>query len=412
MYVNNYLGNATTQDMRSLSVDNVVQVVRGDGGMRFDPGLRRPYIDRNGNPAVTINTGRTTLVKGAQVPIREHVLLRDLIANYNFHLPIYNATLLRKDQWIELDTKVVEAYRFRMRFYADIAAAESYSVDGMRKTIVEYEMVTDPGEAVVDMDGLTPGRNDMAGYTGQGIPLPITHCDFFMSARELGASGGDMSTRMAGAAGRRVAETIEKTAIGVTTGLTYGGVNTGLTYRNTSKVYGAINFPDRLTKTNMTVPTGSNAATIIDDVLACLDQLKARKAYGPFVIYTSNDWDKYLDDDYTLTGGNVTTMTLRERLKKIEGVTDVRRLDFLFGSAPLDTIGPGTDYDATLKTYRMLFVQMTGETVRAINGMGVTTMQWETHGGMQLNFKTMAIQVPQFFCDTYGNCGLLDATNS
>jgi hypothetical protein len=39
-------------------------------------------------------------------------------------------------------------------------------------------------------------------------------------------------------------------------------------------------------------------------------------------------------------------------------------------------------------------------------------VQWETVGGMRLNFKVMAIQVPQIREDFNGNCGICHATTA
>jgi len=276
--------------------------------------------------------------------------------------------------------------------------------------------MSDPGEAVVDFDGITEGRTDSPLYQLQGLPLPITHSDFWYSSRRLAVSrntGTPLDTTMGEAAGRRVAEKIEKTTIGVTTGPTYGGNSTQVGgYGRTSQVYGYINFPQRLVKTNLTTPTGSNAASTVNDVLSMRDALYLNKFYGPFMLYHSNDWDKYMDNDYILTGGNVATQTLRERLKMIEGIQDVRRLDFLFAAQLATTSGPGTDVDATLKPFTLLMVQMTPDVARAVNGMDITTLQWETIGGMKLNFKVLCIQVPQLRADNYGNCGILHATTS
>ena len=55
----------------------------------------------------------------------------------------------------------------------------------------------------------------------------------------------------------------------------------------------------------------------------------------------------------------------------------------------------------------MLLVQMTSDVVRAVKGMQITTVQWESHGGMMLNFKVMCIMVPQIRADHNGNTGLV-----
>jgi hypothetical protein len=278
--------------------------------------------------------------------------------------------------------------------------------------------MSDPGEAVVDMDGLTPGRNDAPLFQLRGVPLPIIHSDFWFSSRMLAISrntGTPLDTTMGEAAGRRVAEKVEKITVGVSTGPTYGGSSTYVGgYDQTSQVFGYTNFTYRLTKTNLTAPTGSNPDATLSDVLAMRDTLFANKFYGPFMLYHSNDWDKYMDNDYAraVTGATsvATSKTLRQRLRDVEGIMDVRRLDFLFGTTPSPSTGPGGDVDVTLKPTRLVMVQMTPEVARAVNGMDITTVQWESVGGMRLNFKVLCIQVPQLRTDFFGNCGILDAT--
>ena len=392
---------------------------------RWDPGFRRPYFDKHGNPAVTINRGRFTYEKGERKAIKEHVLIRDLVTN-GVMSPVFNATTLRKEEWLELDRVVLRAARYRLRAWQDLVEANSFGgFNAMGKLILEHETMTDPGEAIIDMDGLTEGRSDTLKFQLQGTPLPITHVDFFIDARKLAASrntGTPIDTQMGEAGGRRIGESLEKQAIGNNTGVLYGGNSTQVGgYGRNSQIYGYTTFPPRLIKNNIVAPTagGWTASKTLADTLACLDLLRANKFYGPFVIYHSNDWDQYMDNDYILTGGNVATQTLRNRLRAIDGITDVKRLDFLFSKQPVTDvssssyIGPGGEGIASAANpFTLLFVQMTADVARAINGMDITTLQWESVGGMRLNFKVMCIQVPQLRADFYGNCGILQATTS
>lgn len=418
MFVENYVGS-----FGGGRGGNVMDIIGGDGRIHFDSGLKRPYIDKNGNLAVTINTGRYTTEGGVRVPVREHRLVRDMVNNGLMPASLVtNATSLRKEEWLELDRTILRAARYRLRAWADLAAANSFGgFNGMSKMILEHETMTDPGEAIVDMDGLTEGRSDAPKFQLEGLPLPITHSDFWFDARRLAISrntGTPLDTVMGEAGGRRVAEAIEKTTIGIQTGVVYGGNSTQVGgYGRTAQVYGYTNFTQRLTGVNGYKPTGNGrsgtgwiASDTLKDVLAYLDVLKLNKFYGPFMIYTSNDWDQYLDSDYILTGGNVATQTLRNRLRSIEGISDVKRLDFLFSATPSTTTGPGGENLATTYPFTFLFVQMTPDVARAVNGMDITTVQWESIGGMRLNFKIMAIQVPQLRADNYGNCGILQAT--
>ena len=120
----------------------------------------------------------------------------------------------------------------------------------------------------------------------------------------------------------------------------------------------------------------------------------ANRYYGPYMVYHSTDWDQYLDNDYARLGGNNASMTLRDRLRRIEGIVDVRRLDFL------------TDDD---NPFTFIFVQMTSDVARAVVGLDLTTVQWESVGGMRLDFKVMTISVPQLRSDFEGRTGILIA---
>lgn len=358
---------------------------------QFDPGLLRPYIDSNGRRCVTVNNGRGRLEKR---------LVSDLIAN-GVNSPVFNATSLRKDEWIELDRVVLKAARARLRAWSDLAAANTFGgFNGMSKTILEHETMSDPGEAIVDMDGLTEGRSDSPKYQLEGLPLPITHSDFWFSARRLAASrntGTPIDTTMAEAAGRRVAEMIERTLIGVETGATYGNATTN-GYGRTPSVYGYTNFTNRNTKTDLTTPTGSNPEAVVQDVLEMRDQLYSDNFFGPFMLYHTTAYDIFLDNDYFRSGGTSVLQTLRQRIESIEGIAGVRRLDYWSPTTP--------------SAYAMIMVQMTPDVCRAVNGMDITTVQWESVGGMRLNFKVMAIQVPQLRADFDGRCGIIHATTA
>jgi hypothetical protein len=388
-------------------------------GIRYDPGMMQPYFNRRGQRAVTINTGKMVLNNktGQYESERREVLVSNLMQQ-GIYSPVFNATSLRKEEWIQLDQVVLRAARLRLRAWADLAAANSFGgFNAMAKEVLEHETMSDPGEALVDMDGLTEGRTDTPLFRLQGTPLPITHSDFYFSSRKLAQSrntGTPLDTVQGEAAGRRVAEMIEKTLIGTVTGFRgsegpyasgygYGtGGTAGADGDRYNQVYGYCTYPDRLTKTDLTAPTavGWTPETTVNEVIAMRQQLVDGRFYGPFMVYNSTDWDTYLDGDYYVaktSGAVAPTQTLRERLKKIDGIQDVRRLDFL---------------PAATNPWTLIMVQMTPDVCQAINGMDITTVQWESVGGMRLNFKVMCIQVPRLRSDYYGRCGVLQATTS
>lgn len=373
---------------------------QGMGNVRFDTGYKRPFIDNNGVACVVVQNGMVMNTKtGNYEPKYVKRRVSDVTQQRGSFDPVMNAAMLPKNAWIELDTAVVRATRQRLRAWTDLAASSSRGgFNGMSKMTLEYQAMNDPGEAVVDMDGITDGRTDRPLFDLKSIPLPITHSDFWFSEREIAVSRNSstpLDTTMAEAAGRRVAEMIEKTLIGVETGISFGTQTAGAgAHTGSSKVYGYTNFPYRVTKTDLTTPTGSNPEALVSDVLEMRETMRANGYFGPYMVYHSTSYDRYLDDDYFRTGGTAATRTQRERVEAIEGIAGIRRLDYL------------------TEGFQLIMVQMTAEVAQAINGMDITTVQWESQGGMRKNFKVMAIQVPLLKAPYNGVAGIIHGTTA
>lgn len=371
--------------------------------------LRQPFVDDYGRAYVILNDlkggyTRNDSTGGEPKPLLRAYLINEL-RSMGFQLPaVCNAATLRKEDWIQLDRQVIRPARQRLQAAADLEAANSFGgFNAMGKMTLEYQAMSDPGEAFVDMDGRTDGRTDTPLFILRSLPLPITHSDFGFSSRELMVSRNSdtpLDTVMGEAAGRRVAERIEDEVIGMVTGITYGTVTSGPgAHTGTSTVYGYRTFPQRLTKTNFTVPTTTNGPTTYAEVLAALDQLYSQFFYGPFMLYHSTAWSQYMDSPFSTAGGNHPGETLRTMLKKIPAIQDVRRLDRLTGL---------TGGDA----YTLLFVQMTPDVAQMVNGMDITTIQWEEKGGLDLRFKVMAIKVPRLRSDYNSRTGILHGTTA
>lgn len=381
------------------------------GDVGFDEGYLRPYVTTNsfGKPVrvCSVKTGKKVYAKtpdgkfvvnstGQKVLEDERKVYRvSDLRDMGYDVPTSNALGLRIDDWRHIDRQVVLAARKRLRAWADLVSASSVGgFNAMGTMTYEYESMSDPGEAVVDMDALSDGRTDSPLFKIRSVPLPITHSDFWFSERRLAVSRNRgnqaLDTTMAEAAGRRVAEMIEKTLIGVETGTTFG-TDTNR-HDGTSKVYGYTTFSPRLTGT-LTTPTGSNPEAVLADVIEMREALYAAGKYGPFMLYYTPAYDAYLDNDYFRTGSTAISRTTRERILAVEGVMGARRLDYWTGS-----------------TYQMIMVQMTSDTVQAINGMDITTVQWESRGGMRKNFMVMAIQVPVLKSDYNGVTGIAHYT--
>lgn len=368
-------------------------------GTRFDPGLMRPYLDENNQACVTINTGRMRPdpKTGRMVPVYRKFRLTDL-HQMGVKAPAVNATGLRRDAWIEMDQVVIKAARNRLKAWDDLAAANRVDLDGMSRLTYEYETMNDPGEAIVDMDGLSEGRSDSPLFTIRSTPLPITHSDFWLSERQMAVSrntGSPIDRVMLEASGRRIGESVEQMTIGTVTGMTYATQSTGIwAHEGTSTVYGYTSHPHRFTKTDLNTPTGSNPEAVMTDVLEMIETLEANGFYGPYMLYHSTGYTRYLNDDYFRSGSTSAVRSLRERILAIEGIQGIRRLDYLSSG------------------YQLLLIQMTSDVARAIVGMPITVVQWESQGGMRTNFKTMCIMLPQVLSNQAQETGIVHGTTS
>jgi hypothetical protein len=367
----------------------------------FNHLIKRPYINQYGVRCVTMNTGDFTVEKGQRRPIARQIPIQELWNRYGIMDPVFNSVSMRKEDWEKVDTAVVRAARPRMTAWNDLAARNSVGgFNAMAKLTYEYEAMSDPGEAIVDMDGITDGRTDSPLFKLLSVPLPITHSDFWYSQRRIDISGNSntpLDTTSAEAAGRRVGEMIEKTLIGVETGITAGTqLNYPVAHTGTSTVFGYINYPYRIVKTNLTAPDGTNPQAVLADVLSCIETMQTNNHYGPYMIYHSTGYTQYLNNDYFRAGSTSAVRSLRDRLMDLDGIVGIKRLDYL---------GVG-------QNFQMVIVQLDNETVQAINGMEITTLQWPSQGGMRQNFKVMCIKVPLLKSQYNGVAAIMHASTA
>lgn len=288
---------------------------------------------------------------------------------------------LRKNEWELLDGAIIRAAREELRVWNDLMSGglRQSIPNGMAKSIYQYETMSDSQGAQMSMDGLAEAENFRPQYELRGLPLPIIHCDFSISLRQLEQSRNGstpIDTTNAEQCGRRIAEEVEKLTLGVRDAYSF----------NQQSVYGYTNFPERLTG-DITLPSegGWEPATTVNEVLDMRQQAKSANHNGPYVLYHGSGWDVALDEDYSAAKGS---NTLRERLMKIDRITDIRSADFM----------PEND---------MVLVQMTSNVVRGVVGQDIITLQWDSDGGLKKNFKVLAILVPQLRSDHYGNTGIV-----
>lgn len=343
----------------------------------LDIGAMRPYISKGGRTFITRNYAGFD-DKGKPVMKTQRI-------------PTFNDTnaTLRTLDWIQLDEAVIRAAKPRLRAAADLRQNGLVYMlpNGIAKTVMQYQAQSDITGATMSMDGLRQSESDRPVFNLVNFPLPIIHKDFQFPLRQVLASRtgySPLDTTTAELAGRRVAEQVEQLTLGAPNSSLMVGQNSYAWGGGT--VYGYMNWPSRITY-SITLPTaaGWTPQNTVDDILNMKKASQTAFHFGPWMLYAGLYWDPYLDDDYKATYNET---TLRQRIRSIDGILDVRTVDYIPDQS-------------------LILVQQTTDVVRMVIGMDITTVQWESHGGMQLNFKVMCVMVPQLRTDFNGNTGVV-----
>ena len=324
----------------------------------MDVGVLKPWIADNGQAYQSI------MINGVATAI-----------------PLMNAVAtLKKDEWKQLDDAVLMTAKQRLIGVADLYSRNLvYRIgNGLAKTVLEYQDMSELTGAEMTMDAVTPSQKDRPEYDLKYLPLPIVHKDFSYNIRALAASRtGNMplDTTTASLAAGVVADKVEGMLFNGASSFAYGG----------GTIYG---YTDHPSKNDVTLSVNWDASAktgelIVDDVRAMKQASIEAMHYGPFVLYIPTGYETVLDDDYKSTSDK----TIRQRILEIDGVNEIKVADKLTAN-------------------KVVLVQMTPDVVRIVDGLGMTTVEWQEGGGMTTNYKVMTIMVPQIRADQAGNCGV------
>ena len=334
---------------------------------RLDFGAMRPFIGKDGKAYITVFKG------GNAADIK----------NYST-FPVQTNATLRREEWQMLDEAIIPVAEYRLNGVQDlINAGLTYNLgNAMGTTVLESHTVGDAMEAELTMDGVTRSQGDRPTFASVYLPIPIIHVDYEINARVLEASrklGNPLDTTSAERAARRVAEYLENMLFTATT-YTFGG----------GTVYSYLNFPQRNTYSISAAWTASDGDPV-GDVIAMKQASINDYFYGPWMVYIPTEYETVMDQDYSTSGQS--TQTIRDRILKIGGITDVKVVD-------------------TLPAGNVLLVQLTSDVVRLVRGMGIQNVQWQTEGNFVNKFKVLTIQVPQIRADQNGRTGIVHGSTS
>ncbi|MBT6048422.1 MAG: hypothetical protein HOG49_16595 [Candidatus Scalindua sp.] len=280
--------------------------------------------------------------------------------------------VLTYDEWKDIDTVVLQEAHRRLGGVNDLIERGLVRTGGgLGSTVLQWQDASDTDDAEVNMDGVSRSAKDRQEFDTNYLPLPIIHRDFGFSIREIEASRNTTASQpldlsMAEEASRKVAEKAES--------ILFTGLSTYSMGSNGGIIYGYTDHPDRNTQTlsQNWDASGKTGQEILTDVITAKQALINDRHYGPFMLYIPTAYESVLDDEFSTQYPR----SIRSRLLELEGLQGIKVSDFLTAN-------------------NIVMVSMQSTVVRMIEGLPLTTVQWETEGGMQVNFKVMTIMVPQ-----------------
>ncbi len=292
--------------------------------------------------------------------------------------------VLRKEEWLTLDTAVVKIARDRLNGVADLVSAglTVNLTNGLGTTVFQWEDQSDMTAAEINMEGITEGERDRVTFDLNSIPLPIIHKDFYISKRVLEASrklGQPLDVTQAETAAKLVSEQIENILFNGASSLTFGG----------GTLRGYTDHGDRNT---FTIPaawddSSTTGSDMLRDIIDMLDLAHADRMFGPYILYLPTAYWTKLQDDFKTNSDR----TIMERLNAIAGISAIKPADVLSAN-------------------NVVMVQMSADVVKEVIGLQPTVLQWETQGGMRVHFKVMAIMVPRIASTNSTQSGIVHAS--
>lgn len=294
-------------------------------------------------------------------------------------------SLLRKDEWEELDREVIQAARLRLKMAGHLVERGLVHRLGSIGTLVsQWNTGSEMGEANVSLSGRVKGEQDIQDFNLQGVPVPIIFKDFQIGTRTMEAArrmGEAIDMTNAAEAGRVVAEKLESIIV--------DGASVTL---NGATIYGYTNHPNRNTDTATNYGGGDwgTIANIRATVIGMINAANADRHYGPFGLYAAPTQYNQALERYTDGSGETA----------LESVLKLPQIEYF---EPGDFLADG----------EVVLVQLTRDVVDiALLDTQIQVLEWMSGDGMTGHFKVMMVAVPRIKSDYNDRSGVVHATGA
>ena len=300
-----------------------------------------------------------------------------LANNMNMQILRTNA-ILQKEEWVDLDKRVIKLAEERLVMTQDlISAGLTYDLGGIGTTISQWQVESDMTDATVSMEPDSEGNRDVVDYDIAQVPIPVIHKDFRLGIRQIEASrrmGSNIDMTNSDAAARRVAIGMEDLVIRGNSSNFAG-----------QTIYGVINHPRRVT--GVAPGPWSNIDNVYQTILNMVAAADAIHRYGPFNLYIPSGLGMVLYRFYNDGSGQ----TVEQRLNQITPIVSVKVND-------------------RLPANNLALVQMTSDTIDLAVAQPLMPVEWESKGGLVSNFKILTAMAPRIKPDADGKLGIVHFT--
>lgn len=307
---------------------------------------------------------------------------KEFVTNKQGYVQIQNGqglvtnSLLRKDEWEELDAAIVLAQAERLNGIARLQEARLvHTVGDIGVLVSQYNIGSQMTRATVNLTGQSHANLDLQDYNLVGTPIPVVHKEFTFGERFLSASrrmGDGIDTTNAFEASRVVAEELERMFFFGNTAIVLNGAT----------IYGITNEPN----VNTGVATGDfgTIANIQTTFQAMIAACANANYHGPFEGWVATN--QYTEMT-TLFHNDGSGETPYERQLRIPQLRAIHPGDFMTdGTLAIVTMSPNV-IDLALFELNMV-------------------AEWTSGDGMTHNFKIMSIAAPRTKSDYESQSGI------
>ena len=307
-----------------------------------------------------------------------------------------NAQSLDFEEWEDRDTLPVPETQEQLTALDDLLQAGLEADTSPARLISVYQETNDFDREDVarSMDGRARSVGDSTIKTRDGVPLPFSHFDYEISAREIQNSenfGEDLPTEDARKAGRALREDME---LQVFEGWNRDvNANGGLW-----SIGGYTTDPSRITGTATgDFGTATNVQDTIDEMLADVEQQGSNdnegymaEDFGAWLYYATAQHGEIFRQADPRGDGN---MSIRTRLEQDYPFLNLRHAGVL---------SPG----------ELVLVIRSRDVVDVANGQGPTNMSWDVEDGLVTRYKTLGMQIPRIKSTQSSKSGIVHYTGA